>query len=94
MPPRKRTPDENQQTTPADTGDAPVPTPADLAHTADNARHGDDPDDGPDTGTPDEPTRSDLQEADEPCPKCMPNGWPANAFSVGCTHGTWIRKRD
>ena len=37
------------------------------------------------------PERSDLQKADQPCPECMPNGWPEGAFSVGCTHGTWVR---
>lgn len=37
------------------------------------------------------PARSDLQAVEQPCPECMPNGWPEGAFSVGCTHGTWIR---
>lgn len=40
------------------------------------------------------PERSELQEADQPCSECMPNGWPEGAFSVGCTHGTWVRKQD
>lgn len=37
------------------------------------------------------PERSDLQKTEQPCPECMPNGWPDGAFSVGCTHGTWVR---
>jgi hypothetical protein len=59
------------------------------------------PQDSDDPGTPDDktaapdndkkPERSDLQKADQPCPDCMPNGWPEGAFSVGCTHGTWVR---
>ncbi|MFI8535335.1 hypothetical protein ACIGMX_34460 [Streptomyces aquilus] len=40
------------------------------------------------------PERSDLQNVDQPCKECCPNGWPENAFSVGCTHGTWVRKQD
>ncbi|WP_439947169.1 hypothetical protein [Streptomyces sp. BBFR109] len=35
--------------------------------------------------------RSDLQDAERPCGECFPNGWPEGAFSVGCTHGTYIR---
>lgn len=38
-----------------------------------------------------EPERSDLQKVEQPCPECVPNGWPDGAFSVGCTHGTWVR---
>ncbi|MGW4042949.1 hypothetical protein [Streptomyces sp. NPDC004721] len=38
------------------------------------------------------PSRSDLQTVERPCLECMPNGWPEGAFSVGCTHGTWVRK--
>ncbi|MFE2712216.1 hypothetical protein ACFXKI_09560 [Streptomyces mirabilis] len=47
--------------------------------------------------TPDTPDtegdapRSDLQTVEQPCPECVPNGWPEGAFSIGCTHGTWIR---
>ncbi|WP_329143435.1 hypothetical protein OIU91_05920 [Streptomyces sp. NBC_01456] len=41
----------------------------------------------------DGPAKSGLQTADQPCSECMPNGWPEGAFSVGCTHGTWIRKK-
>lgn len=39
----------------------------------------------------DEPTKSDLQEVEQPCPTCFPNGWADGAFSHGCEHGTWIR---
>ncbi|MEV7034632.1 hypothetical protein AB0N99_30925 [Streptomyces sp. NPDC093272] len=50
----------------------------------------------PKAGEPegDEPERSDLQTAEQPCAECCPNGWPEGAFSVGCTHGTWVRKQD
>lgn len=50
-------------------------------------------DDAPpeDPKSDDAPARSDLQTVEQPCPECMPNGWPDGAFSVGCTHGTWIR---
>ncbi|MEU5596692.1 hypothetical protein [Streptomyces sp. NPDC020298] len=41
--------------------------------------------------TADDSARSDLQTVDRPCEECFPNGWPQQAFSVGCTHGTWIR---
>lgn len=36
-------------------------------------------------------SKSDLQEVEQPCAQCFPNGWPEGAFSVGCEHGTWIR---
>lgn len=39
------------------------------------------------------PARSDLQEANEPCSICYPDGWPEQVFSLGCEHGTWLRKR-
>ena len=62
------------------------------------------PQDSDDTGADDEsaanaddgekPERSDLQTAERPCEECMPNGWPEGAFSVGCTHGTWVREQD
>ncbi|MEV6833480.1 hypothetical protein AB0N17_02945 [Streptomyces sp. NPDC051133] len=42
---------------------------------------------GGEDGTPE---RSDLQ--DGLCQECFPNGWPAQAFAVGCTHGTWARE--
>jgi hypothetical protein len=31
------------------------------------------------------------QAADAPCTECFPGGWPADATSVGCGHGTWGR---
>ena len=37
------------------------------------------------------PELGDLQAAEQPCPECVPNGWPDGAFSVGCVHGTWTR---
>jgi hypothetical protein len=39
----------------------------------------------------DKPKKSDLQDVEQPCPACFPNGWADNAFSHGCEHGTWIR---
>ena len=47
---------------------------------------------GPDGDKTPEPERSDLQAADTPCTECFPNGWPAQAYSVGCAHGTWVRE--
>jgi hypothetical protein len=29
--------------------------------------------------------------AEPPCPTCFPNGWPDEATSAGCSHGTWDR---
>lgn len=40
------------------------------------------------------PARSDLKDVEQPCAECFPNGWPEQAFSVGCTHGTWIRETE
>lgn len=61
--------------------------------------------DGPDAGAPTDeeaapdapesnvgPGLSDLQAVEQPCRECMPNGWPAQAYAVGCTHGTWQRE--
>ncbi len=45
----------------------------------------------PDAEGADTPALSDLQEVEQPCPECVPNGWPEGAFSVGCIHGTWVR---
>jgi hypothetical protein len=42
----------------------------------------------------DNAARNDLQAADKPCGECFPNGWPEGIFSVGCTHGTYIREQD
>lgn len=85
MPPRKRA--ESKPPTPetpgADQhGDEALPT----ASTA--------PGDTTPADTPppaDRPTKSDLQEVEQPCPVCFPNGWADGAFSHGCEHGTWIR---
>lgn len=38
------------------------------------------------------PERSDLQSVEAPCAECFPNGWPAQGYAVGCTHGTWTRE--
>lgn len=69
-------------------------TPAD--DNADQTPASPDNDDGqtPDADDEDEPERSDLQAVDQPHEECFPNGWPEGAFSVGCTHGTWVRKQD
>lgn len=68
----------DQQSTPASpaAGDVPAPPPAD---------------DRGDTPAAPPPSKSDLQEVEQPCAQCFPNGWPEGAFSVGCEHGTWIR---
>jgi hypothetical protein len=50
--------------------------------------------DGGDQDAADEPERSELREAEMPCGECFPNGWPEGAFSVGCIHGTYVRKQD
>jgi hypothetical protein len=62
------------------------------------------PQDSDDTGAGDEsaanagdgekPERSDLQTVDQPHEECFPNGWPEGAYSVGCTHGTWVREQN
>lgn len=89
MPPRKRaepkppapeTPDASQQ------GDETLPT-------ASTGSGDTTPADTP-AGSPkpdDKPTKSDLQEVEQPCSICFPNGWADGAFSHGCEHGTWIR---
>ncbi|MFF7142241.1 hypothetical protein ACFZB5_13465 [Streptomyces nodosus] len=81
MPPRKRTAAES----PAKASQEPAPAEPQSEEqqpAADNVEPKDE------QGTPE---LSDLQAVDRPCPKCMPNGWPEGAFSVGCTHGTWLR---
>jgi len=96
MPPRKRA------------ASAPKTEPAQEPETLEAAdTAGDDaaaePDEAPANGSADptppdapKPERSDVQAADKPCQECFPNGWPEveGAFSVGCTHGTYIRKQD
>lgn len=96
MPPRKRAASKPEATEDQQTPEAPEmeeqpaggETPPATSGSADT---NDESDDG-DTPT-ESPAKSDLQEADQPCTECMPNGWPEGAFSVGCTHGTWIRKK-
>lgn len=101
MPPRKRAesapkPDPDEATAPASEEEG-----AALEPESDGPRV---PQDSDDDGTgettaapPDEtapepgPELGDLQEVEQPCPECVPNGWPEGAFSVGCIHGTWIR---
>ncbi|WP_329330729.1 hypothetical protein OIU81_02825 [Streptomyces sp. NBC_01454] len=101
MPPRKRTaakPEatEDQQT--AEGLEAEEPAPGDSADTNDQPDNSDTPpesaveEDSPGPKEPDGPAKSDLKTADQPCTECMPNGWPEGAFSVGCTHGTWVRE--
>lgn len=103
MPPRKRTesapkPDPEETTGPVAEDEGPT---GGAAAEPDGPRE---PQDSNDDGTgeptaapPDEtapdpvPERSDLQTVEQPCPECVPNGWPDGAFSVGCTHGTWVR---
>lgn len=89
MPPRKRaeskpptpeTPDAGQQ------GDETLPTETAPPASADQG------DTAPAAPPPaDEPKKSDLQDVEQPCPICFPNGWADGAFSHGCEHGTWIR---
>jgi hypothetical protein len=91
MPPRKRAasaPKDEPEQEPL-TPDASTGTEPDEAQTADAADEAPADTDQNDGGGDAE--RSDLQTADQPCPECLPNGWPEGAFSVGCTHGTWVR---
>lgn len=37
------------------------------------------------------PAKSDLQTAERPCVECFPDGWTEQVFSLGCTHGTWVK---
>jgi len=96
MPPRKRAASAPK------TEPAQEPETLEAADTADTAG-GDaaaEPDEAPadDSAdqTPDAPKaeRGDVQAAGKPCQECFPNGWPEGAFSVGCTHGTYVRKQD
>jgi len=105
MPPRKRaasapkTETEQEPLAPetetdgqeAEVSDETAAAPADN----DGDQAPDDANEQDDSGDKDDaPERSDLQTADQPCTECMPNGWPEGAYSVGCTHGTYIRKQD
>jgi hypothetical protein len=38
-----------------------------------------------------EPARAGDSDAEQPCTECLPAGWPDDATSVGCGHGTWNR---
>lgn len=89
MPPRKRA------------ESAPKPDPDEtIAPAAEEGSEPDGPQEPQNSGTgeptaapPDPgPERSDLQTVNTPCAKCFPNGWPAQAYAVGCTHGTWQRE--
>lgn len=60
-------------------------------HDSDDTGAGDESAANAGDGDGEKPERSDLQTVDKPCEECFPNGWPEGAFSVGCTHGTWIR---
>jgi hypothetical protein len=94
MPPRKR---NTAATTPAEREEEPVATEDEgKGQQADEASADDSPKPTPDddkTPAPDgeKPARGDLQTVEQPCAECFPNGWPEDAFSVGCTHGTWVR---
>jgi hypothetical protein len=94
MPPRKRTPsapkteaapEQEPLVSEGEADDQPSDADADDATEAEQAPGDDKSDDGK------APERSDLQTVDKPCEECLPNGWPEGAFSVGCTHGTWVR---
>jgi hypothetical protein len=37
------------------------------------------------------PRKPRKPAADPPCPNCFPGGWPEEATSAGCGHGTWNR---
>lgn len=83
MPPRKRT-------------DAPTDAPAELPA---EAPAGDTVE--PVVDTPAPPSEDHEQPAaarkprkpaaEPPCTTCFPDGWPAEATSAGCSHGSWNR---
>ncbi|MEU1800900.1 hypothetical protein [Streptomyces sp. NPDC019937] len=102
----KPQPDEDQTGTGPEDDEQSTTPPGDSPDTPDAADDSSGSSDGPDGGdtppaTPkgdgktgpegETPPKSDLQRVDQPCTECMPNGWPEGAFSVGCTHGTWVR---
>lgn len=95
MPPRSRKPAEP---TPAEetagqaadnTIEDPAPTDGPAAEPQDTpkAPEGDEPPAADDTVTPPEPSDPDAA----PCTECFRAGWPDEATSVGCSHGTWDR---
>lgn len=99
MPPRKRAesapkPDPDETATPTIEEEGatlePEPDGPRVPQDSDDDGTGEPKAAPPDETTP-EPELSDLQEVEQPCPECVPNGWPEGAFSVGCIHGTWIR---
>lgn len=49
----------------------------------------------PEDETPDEKPvrrkRTPPKPADDICPQCWPDGWPADAYSAVCDHGTYKR---
>ena len=92
MPPRKRAASA-QKPEPSETGAEPLVEDDDVetpessdGDTGQQESAPAEPDDTP------EPEKSDLQTVDEPCSACFPQGWHAQAFSVGCEHGTWTRE--
>jgi hypothetical protein len=96
MPPRKRAeakPEDPEQTTvpaPAPAPAAPVDTPpADPGGATPPPENRDEPP----VDKPKAPEKSDLQDVEQPCVECFPNGWTEGAFSQGCEHGTWVRKQ-
>ncbi|MFB6955449.1 hypothetical protein ACFCYB_00075 [Streptomyces sp. NPDC056309] len=101
MPPRKRTtaePEtEDQKPVPANASDDESPADPSAQEGSDAKPVAEDPaPEEPASADPKDdqggPSRSDLQPVERPCTECMPGGWPEGAFSVGCTHGTWVRK--
>jgi hypothetical protein len=96
MPPRKRAASAAKPD-PAETGAEPAIE--DDTDENDDAKAPDADDEQPDPAPPEpdtapdpEPEKSDIQTVDEPCADCFPQGWPAQAFGLGCEHGTWSRQ--
>lgn len=83
MPPRKRA------------ASAPKAEPGQEPLAPEDEADGQQADAATDESTPDSDDAAapagDLQAVDKPHEECFPNGWPEGAFSVGCTHGTWVR---
>jgi hypothetical protein len=80
MPPRKRA-----QATPKPEPDGSASDPQEGQAAADEVE-----------GVAKEPTppiepEPDPVNAEQPCADCFPAGWPADATSAGCGHGTWNR---
>lgn len=81
MPPRKRTAPTSEPE------QEPLKTPAEDAQEEPPA--GDETTDG--TPAESTPAKHDRQEAEQPCTECFRDGWPGDATSIGCSHGTWNR---